>query len=235
MYCLCVLKNSLSITLTNAFLCMLKGIFALQFYLHSLNLQYLNNEIFGGENEMQRILFWIFTSSLLFLGYFFYDVITMQGPINDAIEKPSSEVIIEEGDAYLNEIKELIGDPLDFTSGASTKAGSNIEQSQSALIQQSTIVTYQVTNDALSKKIINTANTNQTEFARNTIAYNQLWDTFRTIIPKDLRTNIYSFFVFSDGANILLGYVEPLDYNGDTWQLGVDFVDSTDKNTFITL
>ena len=115
---------------------------------------------------MQRILFWIFTSSLLFLGYYSYDVTTMQGFINDPIEQTSSEAIIEEGDAYLNEVKELIGDPLDFTSGAPTKAGNNMEQSQSELIQKSTIVTYQITNDALSNGIINTANTNQSEYAR---------------------------------------------------------------------
>ena len=181
---------------------------------------------------MQRILFWIFTSSLLFVGYFSYEIITTQGFINDTVEKSSSEVTIEEGDAYLDEIKELIGDPLDFTSGAPTKAGTNIEQSQSTLIQKSTIVTYQVTNDVLSNGIINTANTNQTEYARDTNDHHRLWDTFKTIIPADLRTNVYSFSVFSDGISNLLGYVEPLDYNGDTWQLGVDFIDSIDKKNF---
>ncbi|SDQ46805.1 hypothetical protein LHA31_04000 [Carnobacterium viridans] len=181
---------------------------------------------------MQRILFLIFTSSLLFLSYFSYEIITMPGFIDDTVEKSSSEGTIEEGDGYLDEIKELIGDPLDFKSGAPTKAGTNIEQSQSALIQKSTIVTYQVTNDVLSNGIINTANTNQTEYARDTNDHHRLWDTFKTIIPADLRTNVYSFSVFSDGISNLLGYVEPLDYNGDTWQLGVDFIDSIDKKNF---
>ena len=181
---------------------------------------------------MQRIFFLIFTSSLLFLGYFSFDVLTMQGFIATTIEEPSKETIIKEGDAYLSEVKELIGDPLKFTSGSHTKAGTSAEQNRSALIKESTIVTYQVDGDALSNKIINHTNTAQAEYAENTFQHNELWESFTTIIPADLRTNVKSFSIFSDGASNLLGYVDSLDYSGDTWQLGVDSADSKDKKNF---
>lgn len=185
---------------------------------------------------MQRILFLIFTSSLLFSVYFSFDVLAIQGFINPTIEKPSEEMIIKEGDSYLSEVKKLIGNPLEFTSGSHKKAGTSMEQNRSALIKNSTIVTYQVDGDTLSTKNINYKNANQVKYAEDTSQHKELWESFTTIIPTDLRTNVKSFSVFSDGASNLLGYVDSLDYNGDTWQLGVDYADSKDeKNFYYTL
>lgn len=166
---------------------------------------------------MQQILFWIFTSSILFLGYFSYDVAMMQGFNDTTIEEPSADMIIKEGDAYLSEVKELIGDPLEFTSGSHTKAGTGMQQNRSALIQESTIVTYEVDGDTLFNEVVNSANTEQTEYAKDTFQHNELWKSFTTIIPAELRTNVKSFSIFSDGTSNLLGYVDSLDYNGDHW------------------
>lgn len=181
---------------------------------------------------MQRIFFWIFTSSLLFLSYFSYDIATMQGSIDNPIEEISTEVVIEKGDNDLNKIIDIIGDPLNFTSGSPTKAGTSTEQNRSALIKDSTIITYQVAGDTLSNEIINYTNTKQTEYAKDTFQHNEIWDSFTTIIPEELRTNVKSFSIFSDGVSNLLGYVDPLDYTGDTWQLGLDSADSKDKKNF---
>ena len=185
---------------------------------------------------MQRIFFWIFTSSILFLGYFSYGIATRQGFNDTPIEEPSSEMIVKEGDAYLSEVKELIGDPLEFTSGSHTKAGTGMQQNRSALIQESTIVTYEVDGDTLFNEVVNYTNTEQTEYAKDTVQHNELWESFTTIIPAELRTNVKSFSIFSDGASNLLGYVDSLDYNGENWQLGVDSTDSKDeKNFYYTL
>ena len=159
---------------------------------------------------MQRIFFLIFTSSVLFLGYFSFDVLTMQGFIDPTIEGPSEEMIIKKGDSYLSEVKKLIGDPLEFTSASHKKAGTSMEQNRSTLIKESTIVTYQVDGDTLFTKNINYKNTNQVEYAEDTSQHKELWESFTTIIPTDLRKNVTSFSIFSDGVSNLLGYVDSL-------------------------
>ena len=181
---------------------------------------------------MQRLFFWIFTNCFLLLGYLSYDAITLPDDSDLPISETSSEVVIEKGDSYLTKVTDLIGDPLDFSSGSLTKAGASIEQNRSALIKESTIITYKVTDGALSDESINYSNTKQQDYAKDTLQHNELWDSFTTIIPSELRSNVKSFSIFSDGTSNLLGYVEPLDYAADTWQLGVDFADSTDKKNF---
>lgn len=69
--------------------------------------------------------------------------------------------------------------------------------------------------------------------ARDTAQHQQVWQRVTELIPESYRGNLQYFYIFSDGAEGTMAYVEPL-VDGK-WALGIDALDAKNDPRELTL
>jgi len=64
--------------------------------------------------------------------------------------------------------------------------------------------------------------------------HEEIWESVRYLLPNDvLQRNVGLFYMFTDGPDNGLAYVEPLPDNPELWQYGVDIVDADFSSDFV--
>jgi hypothetical protein len=64
--------------------------------------------------------------------------------------------------------------------------------------------------------------------------HEEIWSAVRYLLPNDaLREDVGRFYIFTDGPDNSLAYVEPLPGNAEEWQFGIDIVDAGYTKDFV--
>lgn len=64
--------------------------------------------------------------------------------------------------------------------------------------------------------------------------HEEIWGSIRYLLPNDvLQEDVGRFYVFTDGPDNGLAYVEPLPDNPEEWQYGVDIIDADFSSDFV--
>ena len=64
--------------------------------------------------------------------------------------------------------------------------------------------------------------------------HQEIWDATRYLLPNDvMQKNVGRYYVFTDGPDNGLAYVEPLSDNPEKWQYGIDIVDADFSGDFV--
>jgi hypothetical protein len=99
----------------------------------------------------------------------------------------------------------------------------------SADVDQEYIVRYDVRNGEIEYGEEGSAEVSDTLVTDEDI-HEQIWELLYSILPRsEVDQRIESFYIFSDGVDETMAYVEPVDLeSGELWNIGIDPLDSID-------
>ncbi len=87
--------------------------------------------------------------------------------------------------------------------------------------EEGELTSYAVNGETITKIKDFQVSGNLVAFQNDVAKHEQMWEYFKSLIPREHRGNITEFIVFHGGGS-LLGYVAPIDYNDlSKWKMGL--------------
>ena len=103
----------------------------------------------------------------------------------------------------------------------------------SSLIDSQTLVTYQVSGDQISNPSFEKVSKKFLNLQKDNASQRAAWNLFADLIPRQDRTMVSQFMVFTDGPSNILAAVEQTQDDPSKWIVEVDEADLQDKNALV--
>ena len=88
------------------------------------------------------------------------------------------------------------------------------------------IVTYEITDGNLGRKVLGAQATMYPEQVADDIAHNRVWDSVKLILPASLWKQFKEFHVFTDQQYDEVAYVTQIGATNNQWVIGFDMADT---------
>lgn len=101
------------------------------------------------------------------------------------------------------------------------------EGDEDVLDEELVLVSYTVKGDDIFDPVYERVSADLQDERDDTLAHQQIWEYFISLIPADSRGSIAEFAITTDGLGGTLASVAQTDYDPDLWILYVDFADTS--------
>ena len=92
-------------------------------------------------------------------------------------------------------------------------------------------ITYDVVGDSIQNPQPGVAETDESaEIQEDEARHEAMWQEFTALIPREARTDITRYGIFTDGAENTMAYVHLNDDAPLTWAINLDAIDAEDRN-----
>jgi hypothetical protein len=153
---------------------------------------------------------------IIFIGILFGLIVSTSACMELEMDFSTSE-LSEESDALIQDLTDYFGDLL---------AG-DIESPENAkTIDEATLVQYTVEDYQLTDRIIENDISKLKKIIHDYDLHQETWDLYAHMMPEEYLEYISQFYIFSDGPDELLAYVQHNEDDPSRWILGVDLQDS---------